>query len=54
MTSVHSIAISPATLQTATLSWMAVLDGKDMFYMVCLQQEEDKEEFAFTLEEIHL
>lgn len=51
MTLVPNIAISAATLQTAALSWMAVLDVKDVFYIVCLQ-EEDKEEFA--LEEIYL
>lgn len=41
MTSVASIAISAATLQTATLSWMALLDVKDMFYMVCLQEDKN-------------
>lgn len=52
MTSVPNIAISAATLQTALHSWMAVLDVKDMFFKVCLQ-EEAKEEFTFTLKEMH-
>ena len=40
-----------ATLQAAAHKWMAVLDIKDMFFMVPLQ-EQDKPHFAFTWERV--
>lgn len=52
MNAVPNITISAATLQTAPHSWMAVPDVKDIFFVVSSQ--EDKEEFTFTLEEMHL
>ena len=48
---VPNIATLTATLQASAHPWMAVLDVKDMFFMVPLR-EEDKEKFAFTWEGI--
>ncbi|KAK4828000.1 hypothetical protein QYF61_022777, partial [Mycteria americana] len=48
---VPNIANLTATLQAAAHPWMAVLDVKDMVFMVPLK-EEDKEKLAFTWEGI--
>ena len=48
---VPNIAALTATLQAAAHPWMAVLDVKDMFFMVPLR-EKDREKFAFTWEGI--
>lgn len=46
---VTNTASLTATLQVAAPEWMAVLDVKDMFFMVPVQEEE-KPKFAFTWE----
>lgn len=51
MAAVPNIATLTAMLQAAAYPWMAVLDVRDIFFMVPLQ-EEDKEKIAFTWEGI--
>jgi len=51
MAAVPDIATSAATLQAAAHPWTAVRDGREMVFMVPLQ-EENKEKFAFPWESI--
>lgn len=51
MTTVPNIATLTAKLQAVTHPWMAVLNMKDVFFTVALQEKDDKK-FAFAWEGI--